>query len=486
VLQVPGSAAVELPAGASLPLGAGAGGVAEEAEVFLPLELAGSGGDSSGAAAGPPQRLLLRSRPFSLSPEGEGEGGRASSAAHLVLSPPPPAARSLWRGGGGADAAGGWGELECRLGARVSVQRFSVASGAAAAAAVSVTLSPGCIVSNLTGLPLQLAAEGAVLEVPGGFGAEDGGRQQAGVLSLPPASTAQQPPGLEGSVAEAGGDGGGGARSRPGLALPHGATLPLLHLWRPAAAAGVKRQHARQRSLGSASDVLRSFSGALLPSGAAAQQQQQQQLEAGGALALRFAAAPSAAGAAAGEPAAPPAAPWSAALPAFAPAGRQRLYLQQAGGGGAAMLTHRVLLSGGSYHLVLFRHVPLAPLAAAPVWAPTPLLLPAGRSRLYLLLCASVCIDFLFHSFPCPAASRFQYLPPHPPHPPPPPPNQPFCSDRQPPFVVHNATAAALDLGLFPAAEAPDGGFAYSDRPLAAVRASAAAAHVLSLPACRS
>jgi hypothetical protein len=77
------------------------------------------------------------------------------------------------------------------------------------------------------------------------------------------------------------------------------------------------------------------------------------------------------------------------------------------------MLTHRVLLSGGSYHLVLF-------------------------------------------------------------------------SDRQPPFVVHNATAAALDLGLFPAAEAPDGGFAYSDRPLAAVRASAAAAHVLSLPACRS
>ena len=58
-----------------------------------------------------------------------------------------------------------------------------------------------------------------------------------------------------------------------------------------------------------------------------------------------------------------PAAPlgeWSSRLQPYEAAGRQRLYLQQpgsstAGSGGLVMLTYRVLLSGGCFHLVLFR-----------------------------------------------------------------------------------------------------------------------------------
>ena len=45
------------------------------------------------------------------------------------------------------------------------------------------------------------------------------------------------------------------------------------------------------------------------------------------------------------------------------------------------------------------------------------------------------------------------------------------CRDRQPPFVVRNATGAAVDVGFFPPAEAGDGSFAYG-APHAALRAS--------------
>jgi len=71
-------------------------------------------------------------------------------------------------------------------------------------------------------------------------------------------------------------------------------------------------------------------------------------------------------------PAAVPGRCWSAALQPFVAAGRQRMYLQQpaaatgaaysgagssSGSGEAVMLTWRVLLTGGSFHLVLFRWV---------------------------------------------------------------------------------------------------------------------------------
>ena len=52
------------------------------------------------------------------------------------------------------------------------------------------------------------------------------------------------------------------------------------------------------------------------------------------------------------------------------------------------------------------------------------------------------------------------------------------CRDRQPPFVVRNATGAAVDVGYFPPAEAGDGSFAYG-APRAALRASFCSAVVL-------
>lgn len=46
----------------------------------------------------------------------------------------------------------------------------------------------------------------------------------------------------------------------------------------------------------------------------------------------------------------------------------------------------------------------------------------------------------------------------------------PACRDRQPPFVVQNATGAAVDVGFFPPAEAPDGSFTYDVAPRSALR----------------
>lgn len=362
--------------------------------VLLPVGLAAADAGSQPAGDSTPsgqqhQRLLLRSQPFSLSSENEepSDGSTSSSSTHLVLTtPPPPPARGggLWRSSSSssaaADATGGWGKLECRLGARVAVQHYPVAGGTASATAVTVTVTAGCFVSNLSGLPLEMLVEGAAAEAeasPAAADGSDGAQQPAAtgsaptMLILPHASTARSLPsgGSIGVVAEEA-DGEVGA-ARRGVPLPHTATLPLVRLWQADGAAGSgssgskkRRQPAQQqRSWGSTSDVLRSFSSGLLPSGP----HQSQQQAGSSRPALRFALTPA-------DPAAPGAAQaqqadWSAALEAFAAAGRQRLYLQQPAAAPAGscddeghceassvvMLTYRVLLSGGSFHLVLFR-----------------------------------------------------------------------------------------------------------------------------------
>ncbi|KAL4436856.1 hypothetical protein ABPG75_003995 [Micractinium tetrahymenae] len=462
LFQVPAAAPVEVPAGWSLPLPAGrspSGGAADEAVVLLPL--AGVHNSSPEPGEGQPgqQQLLLRSRPFRLEPEGEdgsSEGG-GSSSTHLVLATePPPAQRSssgLWRTSSAAATGAASPRLECRLAARVEVQQHSAAGGSASAAAVSVAISAGCFVSNLTGLPLAMLAEGAAAEASlpatagaaaaaAGAGPNAAEQQhaaaahgdsalspQGSALSLPPVGS------IGSTTAMLGAGGGSGSAARQGTLLPHAATVPLLHLWHASSSRGARAQ--RQGSWGSTSEMLRSFSGGLLPSsmqhasgapGAAA----------AGKPALRFALvadgpAPGAAGSAAGgsvdtdsdlptprielhqpegqllpgKPAAGPGRCWSAALAPFAAAGRQRLYLQppapasggsgsSSGGGDGVMLTYRVLLNRGSFHLVMFR-------------------------------------------------------------------------DRQPPFVIQNATRSAIEVGYFPPTEAADGSFTYNG-PLSALR----------------
>ena len=352
---------MEVPAGRSLPLAAGANGSAEEAVVLLSLPagstVAGGGGAQTQAA----QRMLLRSQPFSLEGSSEGvttgAGSSSSSSAHLVLRPEPPAplpiASRLW-GAGGSSAGGGSGGLaglECRLAARVEVQQHAVAGGDATVEAASVTITAGCYVTNLSELPLAMLLEGAAAGSPLGAPPAAG---EAPALPSPESSTASVP---------------NGSAARPGALLAPAATVPLLQLWQ-AGGGGFAGRHQRQRSWSSTGDMLRSLSGGLLASSHPAHAP----TAGSGGPGLRFALASEAACAADGDAATPrpelqqeagdaaaPLGAWSAALPPYAAAGRQRLYLQQpapdggAGGSTTVMLTYRVLLTGGAFHLVLFR-----------------------------------------------------------------------------------------------------------------------------------
>lgn len=363
-----------MPPGRSLPLAAGENGAADEAVVLLSMP-AGSqvpaGGD---AGTQQPQRVLLRSQTFSL--DGGSEGGATSagsgmSSAHLVLRPEPPAAQRgasrLWGGSGGASSgASGTAGLECRLAARIAVQQFAVAGGDSVAEAASVTITAGCYVSNLSDLPLAMLLEGAAA------GAS---------LIAPPA--AGEPPALPAPQSSAASLANGGNAARPGALLAPAATVPLMQLWQ-AGQGGKAGRHRRQSSWSSTGDMLRQLSGGLLP---ASQPAPSAGGGGGGSPGLRFAlasAAPSTADTDAPTPrpelqqaadgaaaAAAPLGAWSAALLPYAAAGRQRLYLQQpapegsGGGSTTVMLTHRVLLAGGAFHLVLFRCAPAPALVAA-------------------------------------------------------------------------------------------------------------------------
>lgn len=429
---MPAAEPIEVPAGWSLPLPAGRSpsGAATEAAVLLSLASSiGGASPAAGEGQAGQRQLLLRSQPFSLGPEGEDSGeGSGSNSAHLVLTTEAPPARrvgsGLWRSSSGSttDTAAD-PRLECRLAARVDVQQHSAAGGTATASAVIVTITAGCFLSNLTGLPLAVLAEGAAAQAalpwaaaagqgaaePGAAGEHAGpsmaGRQQSAAAGhdsplLTPQSSASLP-----SVASVGSTtaapaagSGGSSAARQGTLLPHAATVPLLALWQAGSSSKGARAR-RQSSWGSTSDMLRSFSGGLLPTstqpapaapGAAAP----------GKPALRVALVagnPGPAGVgnlgaaasadmdaelptphtvlhqpegqlAPGGPAEAPGHCWSAALSPYAAAGRQRLYLQppdppsssgcegdSGGGGDGLMLTYRVLLARGSFHLVLFR-----------------------------------------------------------------------------------------------------------------------------------
>lgn len=359
---MPGAVAVEVPAGRSLPLAVAGSGVAAEAVVALRVP-GGSGGSGDGTAA---QQQLLQSQPFSLDCSEDGAAaGSTAAGVHLLLRPEAPAAparngsRGFW-GGSSSSALDSSGSrvdaVECRLAARVEARSYT-AVGGAAAEAISVAVTAGCFVSNLTGLPLAMLAEGAA-------------------ASEATAATA----------AGIGGDQPSAAHPQQHALLPPAATVPLMHVWRSREEGSKQARHQRQRSW-SSGDMLRTFSGGLLPSPVTAQP-----AAAGpGGPALRFAlAAPldpsegdlptprtkleqwpgTPAGAAAH---AVPLSVWSTRLRPYDAAGRQRLYLQQPrgsqangtaapggsaeaeGGGGLVMLTYRVLLSGGCFHLVLFR-----------------------------------------------------------------------------------------------------------------------------------
>ena len=380
LLQLPGADAVEVPAGQSLPLPTGDGGAAE-AVVLL---AATASWEAAGSSTGPEQQqrqqqLLLKSQPFSLDSDSEASSGSRSTHLLLVHEPPAPAAAaarglaSFWGGGSStpaeASSSGSRGRVECRLAARVQVQEHPAANGAAAATAVSVTITAGCFVSNLSGLPLAMLAEGAAADSV--LAAGHPGSTQLEQPALSPENSAGSLPSPRSPPSA--------SSARQGVPLPHASTLPLLHLWQADGSSGKqqRRRHQRQGSWGS-------FSGGLLPSPST----QQLQVAAAGAAAaggpaLRFAIAAAAAAAPptgddelptpqprleqelqAAAPA-PALGSWSAALPPFTPAGRQRLYLQQptaAGGAsaGVVMLTYRVLLTGGSFHLVLFRCAVLA------------------------------------------------------------------------------------------------------------------------------
>lgn len=377
------------------------------------LPLGAAAGMSAGSSSESTQQgqleaqhqLLLKSQPFKLECENEEDSseGSGSSSAHLVLTTDPPAAPrsggSLWRSAS-ANAAGSAAtpRLECRLAARVEVLQHSAAEGTASAASVSVTVAAGCYVSNLTGLPLAMLAEGAVTEAAAVKQAAEQAQQQQQQAALPDALLSPQSSTLSlasvgstgSTTAMLGAGGGSGSSARQGMLLPDSATVPLLHLWHAASGTGQRAQ--RQGSWNGTSEMLRSFSGGLLPSpvqreAAAAAAA----AAAAGRPALHFALvapAPAGAGAAAegagidadaeqptprptlqqeegqlaptGDAAAAPGRCWSPALPPFAAAGRQRMYLQPpsataSGTGDAVMLSYRVLLSRGSFHLVLFR-----------------------------------------------------------------------------------------------------------------------------------
>lgn len=361
--------AVSVPAGASLPLPAGrssSGGAAEEATVLL-LVAAGGTAAQGGGALEPSQQqaapdegqrqLLLKSQPLKLEcedgeGEGGGEGGGSSSTQLLLVSEPPAAARSasgLWRSAGAASA-----RVECHLAARVQVERHSAAGGTATAGCINVTLTAGGFMSNLTGLPLAMLAEGVAA---------------GAALPTTAAPAAPQPPGAlapqNSGVSLTSADSVGALPAvqygeRQGTLLPHAATLPLLQLWH---AGG----HAAQRQGSWSRDVLRSFGGSLLSAPS------QQAGGAAGPPCLRVALA-GPPGAFALDPELPTPRPtlqeggeaaeatlcWSPTLLPFVAGGRERLYLQQPGSSGrkdgsTVMLTYRVLQTGGCFHLVLFR-----------------------------------------------------------------------------------------------------------------------------------
>lgn len=358
-----------MPAGQSLPLAVAGSGLAAEAVVALQVPANSSGGGGGGSSAEPGQKLqprgqLLRSQPFSLDCSKDGAAGGSSGAGvHLLLRPEAQPAlarngsRGFWGGSnsGAADGSGSQAEpVECRLAARVEARSY-VAMGGTAAEAISVTVTAGCFVSNLTGLPLAMLTEGAAAG-EALTAAGSGGSDQA---------LAQQ------------------QQQQQQALLPPAATVPLMHVWRSGEDGSKQERHQRQRSW-SSGDMLRTFSGGLLPSPASSQP-----AAAAGPVgpALRFAlAAPlnpaegdlptprsmphqwsSSPAGAASQPA--QLGEWSSRLRPYDAAGRQRLYLQQprgaadsssspgaeSGGGGLVMLTYRVLLSGGCFHLVLFR-----------------------------------------------------------------------------------------------------------------------------------
>lgn len=387
--------------------------------------------------------MLLRSPPFKLGADvDDGGEGSGSGGTHLLLANEPLSARrsssSLWRSASAAPDATSEPRMECRLAARVDVQQHSAAGGTASAAAVSVTITAGCFVSNLTGLPLALLAEGAAAEAAlpaaaeaagagaGGGPSEVAAHQPLGeghddALLSPQSSAVSLPsvPSVGSTTGMLGPSSGGGSAARQGTLLPHAATVPLLHLWH--AASSKQGRAKRQSSWGSTSDMLRSFSGGLLPSPT-----QHAPAAPGTAAprwpALRFALVPqeralavaaagdAAASAAAsadegveppaqrtvlhqpegqlapGEPTVAPGRCWSAAVSPFAAAGRQRLYLQPpspgsgdgpgSDGGGdccdSVMVTYRVLLNRGCFHLVLFRQVPTHALPASCLVAACP------------------------------------------------------------------------------------------------------------------
>lgn len=368
-MQVPGAAAVEVPAGQSLPLAVAGSGLAAEAVVALRVPASSSGGGGSLAEPGQklqPRGQVLRSQPFSLDCSEDGAAGGSSGAGvHLLLRPEAQPAlarngsRGFWGGSssGAADGSGSQAEpVECRLAARVEARSY-VAAGGTAAEAISVTVTAGCFVSNLTGLPLAMLTEGAAageaLTTAGSGGSDQAPAQQQQQQAL----------------------------------LPPTATVPLMHVWRSGEDGSKQARHQRQRSW-SSGDMLRTFSGGLLPSPASSQPAQPATAAGPVGPALRFAlAAPldptegdlptprsmlhqwssSPAGAASQ---AAQLGDWSSRLRPYDTAGRQRLYLQQprgaadssssspgaeSGSGGLVMLTYRVLLSGGCFHLVLFR-----------------------------------------------------------------------------------------------------------------------------------
>eukprot|EP00887_Chlorella_sp_A99_P008011 scaffold12.g8011.t1 len=443
-LCLPGCAAVDVPAAAAVLLDwQGGEEQPQEAAVQLLVPAQGPGAPLAARAAAAPAdggapagQVLLRSQPFSL--EGTGD-------AHLLLSTQH---RTQWGGGGslfgrrnsGGSSSGGEGgaaRLECRLAARVEVEQH------AAVETVSVALTTGYFVSNLTGLELGMQLQGVASEVELPALAAASSPRLPALSARGPASPGVVVP-MPAAAAPADAAGGApaapaaaGGPHAPALLLADGATLPLLHLWGSfgsGAGGGGEGKHKRERSWG-ASELFRTFSSSAKalaavdapaappaktaapgPSATAApglrfavvaaerqaaqqlQQQQQQHGSGSGAEAGGEGAdpdrlpTPAALAPAAGAPllsgeAVAALGGWSTPVDPFLPVKRRRVYVQ-GGGGAPVMLTYRVLLNRGHLHLVLFR-------------------------------------------------------------------------DRQPPFVLDNGTAAALEVGFFPPVELPDGGYAY-------------------------
>ncbi len=252
---------------------------------------------------------------------------------------------------------------------------------------VSITITPGCYVSNLSGLSLLMHPEGT-----------------HAAAALTNTNTDSKP-----AAAAAAAVTGAQPWDAPGHqqqqhayhqqnVLADGGTLPLLHLWGNAPAAGASGPgggdgpegslHRRVRTWGGA-NLLRTFStGGTMQaqgSGAAPPGPASGSAEAPpNAPALRFAISPTPAttggaatptchagvadrgvGAAAtalvssAAAAEPPPAPWepawSSRVDPFQAAGRQRVYLQDPADGSAVLITYRTLLVAGRLHMVLFR-----------------------------------------------------------------------------------------------------------------------------------